>query len=368
MRGQSHLREESHSSIASPANMSSQINHPDQVVETTPSAAIGLAQSRSQTKSSDAASVSVESAHADDTVVYEGDITPVGLGAPSDPDKSFVEDLDPQAGQYRSTTRFRCDTNVAIVPVALDGRPGAVQWSEAETVDVSLEGISFSLKTERRLDTKTVVLGVDTSAGKRFGTAMLSHQDPQPGGFRVGGKWITGVAGDPLIGSNLRPRIDSRTMRFAYPCHEECLEQWHSLGVLKKYLIDRVLVCRQCETLPTWRRGCHQCGSGRIDQDRLVHHFACAHVAAASEFETPTGLHCPKCRTKNMIVGSDFEFIDGPLQCFDCDASGGLPTMSGLCHRCFDRFEHADAFEKKLYGYNVDRLDPLRDLVNESSR
>lgn len=296
----------------------------------------------------------------EDTVVHEGGIKPDV--AQNNALETIVFENGCNLEELRQTKRYRCKSALSVVPVSLDAGPGEVQWSDAESVDFSLEGISFCLKRDQKIEARTVVIGIDTSRGRRFGVAMLSYQTKVGDKFRIGGQWINNHADDPFAVDLLRPRIDSRTLHFGYPGGEARLMHWLDLGVLHRYLIDRVMVCPACETLPTWRKGCNQCGSGRIDQDRLVHHFACAHVGPANEFETPAGLQCPKCRTQKLIVGSDFEYINGPLKCFDCSSSGGLPAMSALCHRCFARFDADDALEKLLYGYSVERLNPGRDL------
>jgi Zn finger protein HypA/HybF involved in hydrogenase expression len=177
--------------------------------------------------------------------------------------------------------------------------------------------------------------------------------------IRIGGRWVIGTPEDVLLPDKLRPRVDPRTLTFIYGWSEETLNQWSGLGVLRQYLVDRVLLCDRCGSIPSWRNGCHVCGSGRIHRDRLVHHFACAHVGRASEFETAAGLQCPKCRSANLIVGSDYEFIEGPVECYDCGAKGGQPTMAAMCHRCHRRFSLEEAEERLLHAYHVERLDPL---------
>ena len=62
-------------------------------------------------------------------------------------------------------------------------------------------------------------------------------------------------------------------------------------------------------------------GSVKVTNERLIHHFACAHVAPVSDFEKGGELVCPKCRMRRMIVASDFEYANGPYRCADCHRS-----------------------------------------------
>ena len=249
---------------------------------------------------------------------------------------------------------------VAIVPVLLDSGPGDLQWADATTEDASATGISLLLDSKSPLKSRTCVVGADSpSGGRRFATMEIMSQTPVESGIRIGGRWVIGTPDDVLLSEKLRPRVDPRTLTFAFGYADETLRQWTELGVLRQYLMDRVLLCAECSSIPSWRHGCHVCGSGRIHRDRLVHHFACAHVERASEFETAGGLRCPKCRTSKLIVGADFEYIEGPVECFDCGAKGGQPTLSAMCHRCHRRFGMDEAEERQLFGYHVERLDPL---------
>lgn len=249
---------------------------------------------------------------------------------------------------------------VAIIPILLDGGPGDLQWAEACTEDVSATGLSLSIPRAAQLQCRTAVVGAEcASRGRAFATLEIVSQAASGETLRVSGRWAIGSPDDVLTSEKLRPRVDPKTLTFVYGWSEETLNQWCRLGVVRQYLVDRVLLCDRCGSIPSWRNGCHVCGSGRIHRDRLVHHFACAHVGRASEFETAAGLQCPKCRTANLIVGSDYEFIEGPVECFDCGAKGGQPTMAAMCHRCHRRFSLEEAEERLLHAYHVERLDPL---------
>lgn len=242
----------------------------------------------------------------------------------------------------------------------LDGGPGDLQWAEATTEDVSATGLSMILEGNSSLQARTVVIGAEsTTGGRAFATMEIVSRATDQEGMRIGGRWAIGTPEDVLSPDRLRPRVDPRTLTFVYGSSEETLNAWARLGVLRQYLVDRVLLCNRCGSIPSWRNGCNVCGSGRIFRDRLVHHFACAHVGQASDFETVAGLQCPKCRSANLIVGSDYEFIEGPVECYDCGAKGGQPALAAMCHRCHRRFSMDEADERMLYAYHVERLDPL---------
>jgi hypothetical protein len=102
-----------------------------------------------------------------------------------------------------------------------------------------------------------------------------------------------------------------------------------------------------------------------VTSSRLIHHFACAHVDYISAFEGVGELVCPKCRTRGMIVGTDFEYLNGPYRCLECDRTHTDLANIGECLNCHLRFPLHKAREEDLIGYHVNRLDPLA-FVNSS--
>jgi len=158
---------------------------------------------------------------------------------------------------------------------------------------------------------------------------------------------------------NLSPHFDPKCCRFSTRLSEQVRERWVSLGVLRPALTQRVLACPECHAAATFRCGCRTCGSIHTASSRMMHHFACAYVGPPSEFETPQGLICPKCRLRKLVVGSDFELLDGPYHCLDCDWSDTELAMIGQCLACELRFPLELAPEDDVLDYHVNRLDPL---------
>ncbi len=270
-------------------------------------------------------------------------------------DERFFTEADRRSMPRRSKSQ-----SVAVIPILLDGGPGELQWADASTDDVSATGLSITIEGRDQLRSHAAVIGAASPTGGRaFATMQIVSQQANGTSLRISGRWVIGSAEDVLVPDKLRPRVDPRTLSFVYGWASETLDDWTKLGVLRPYVVDRVLLCDRCGSIPSWRNGCHVCGSGRIHRDRLVHHFACAHVGRAGDFETASGLQCPKCRAASLIVGSDYEYIEGPVECYDCGAKGGQPTMAAMCHRCHHRFSIDEAEERVLYAYHVERLDPL---------
>ncbi len=259
----------------------------------------------------------------------------------------------------RAIPRRNVECSLAVIPVRLDQTPGEVLWTDGCTIDEPASGISMMVQRTERLSERHLVVGVSLPGKPRqFAAMAIQSQHEVDDAVRIVASPIENANEDLLSEHCLSPQIDPTRFRFCYGCDEGILQLWESLGVVRRYLVDRVLVCPGCNSVPTWRHACPTCGSARYSRERLLHHYACAHVDHGSAFESESGsLRCPKCRASRLVVGSDFEYIMGPLTCFDCQDSGGQPTLACMCHQCHERFEPDDARELELFGYHADRLN-----------
>lgn len=266
-----------------------------------------------------------------------------------------------KATRRRSSSHHVVNHSLAVIPVRLDQTPGEVFWTDSFSVDVSRSTVAFMIEAADRIPSQHLIAGANLAGQpRRFTMLAIRSQKATDGKLRIEACPVRDQQEDLLSSCNLKPRVDARRFQFVYSVSRDILSQWESLGVLRRYLVDRVLVCPTCKSIPTWRHACPKCGSARHSRDRLIHHFACAHVGLANTFQSVgNALACPKCRATQLIAGTDFEYMAGPLKCFDCQESGCQPTLGCLCHQCHRRFGPAEATEMDLYGYHVERLDLL---------
>lgn len=270
----------------------------------------------------------------------------------------------PAVGPYgrkerRKHPRYLLTKPVFAIPVLPDGTPAGTQCAEGFLNDVGAGGLGLQVAGVDRIPTKELVVGVEADDGVLyFATVEVRHTSSVPGGLRAGGQFLPAHR-DLLRPENLMPTLDPRTYHFVTGLPEDTLVRWVELGIFRPVLVDRVLVCPQCQALPTFRNGCRACGSVHLASCRLIHHFACAHVGFVADFESQGEIVCPKCRTHGLVVGTDFEHLDGPYRCLDCKWSDTELEFVGQCLRCGLRFPAGQLCEKELIGYHVNRLDPL---------
>ena len=150
------------------------------------------------------------------------------------------------------------------------------------------------------------------------------------------------------------PALDLSHLKFVPTLPAPQVEAARQRGALTEMLLDRVWVCPQCRALPSFRPACPCCGSGGVERDRMLHHFACAFVGSTGEFQvSDEGLACPKCCTQRLMVGTDCEYLDGPWRCTDCDWNTAELEIVGHCLKCGFRFPAQQAVLEDLVGHHV---------------
>lgn len=195
--------------------------------------------------------------------------------------------------------------------------------------------------------------------GQQTHAAMVVEESSVVDGTCIIDGRIANAENDLLAEANLIPCWNPEKRRFETRLTNETAELLSKIGVIRPYLYDRVIVCPDCLATPTVRLGCRSCGSAKTDNRQLIHHFACAHVGSIDEYERDDRLVCPKCRVKNLVVGADFEYLEGPHECCDCGWSDIDLEMVAQCHDCQLRFSMELALEEDLIAYHVERMDPL---------
>jgi hypothetical protein len=266
---------------------------------------------------------------------------------------------DPGLIERRQQPRYLIARPVLVVPVLPDLSPDWQLHAEGVSVDVSEGGMRFQIPTAHRFGTKRLMIGVETDTEEmHFAAAEVRNRQTQDSCTSVGAMFSRGEQ-DWLREEKTMPTLSPSTFRYETKIPPDVLAKWCTLGIMRPVLLDRLVVCPECKAIPTFRTGCPNCGSSRLASAQLIHHFACAHVGLVPDFVQAGEVACPKCRTRNLVVGTDFEYLQGPQRCIDCNWSGSKLVQVAQCVMCGLRFPGHQAEEMELIGYHVHRLDPL---------
>jgi len=259
----------------------------------------------------------------------------------------------------RNESRVTISNPCMIVPVMAEGFPDTRNISVGYALDISQEGIGFEIAGDHRITTNQIIFGLETDDGEmEFASALVRFAESQIASQRIGAEFLPDIQ-QLFTAENIRPNYDCHELKFRTGLSLDALRAWEDCGVLVCALKDKMLVCPQCESLPTWRLGCPSCGSSSTTADQLIHHYACANIGHASDYKTDDSLRCPKCKVQDLVIGVDFEYLSGPQRCCNCGWSDSKLSPIGNCLSCGFRFAGHQAFEIVVNGYDVRRLDPL---------
>lgn len=272
---------------------------------------------------------------------------------------SLAVPFDMPASERRAAPRYIFTKPMVVIPILPDGSPNGPFHGEAISSDLSESGLGFEVAEPHRIPGRHLLVGIEGDDGVYYyATVEVCNQQPLDGRIRMGVRFVPPDE-DLLRWDNLLPTFQPSNYRLATRLSEEMLRRWVDLGVLEPFLADRPLLCPRCRALPTYRRGCKHCGSIHLANRRLIHHFPCAYVGFAEDYDHDGEIICPKCRVRNLVVGADFEYLQGPFHCTDCGWTDTELETVGYCPACHWRFTLQQAQQEELIGYHVNRLDPL---------
>lgn len=280
-------------------------------------------------------------------LVDAADLTPIEVT-----DLSDLFDL-------RQDRRFNVVRPVELIPIGIDGLLDIERRVMGTSRELSVHSLAVDVPMGEWHSSQQLLLGMHWQQAAHYAGIIVRRIKPHDRGFFLGAEF-GGLAQELIEGDAPLPTFDRDELAFVLPQSPTLYENWSQAGVVEKTLLDRVLVCPRCCGVPTFRHACRKCGAGRVKNDRLIHHFACAYVGLATEFTTESGeVVCPKCRQNRLVVGADFEYLTGENLCGSCGWRDSETELYGHCLRCNWRFEMHQAREQELHGYHVRRLAPL---------
>ena len=265
-----------------------------------------------------------------------------------------------QPAELRETTARSIRIPALVIPVRPDGGPDRQQRLSALAIEVHPDRIRLRFDPGAAPTLHSVLVGLEVADGGRAYADMDCVQIVSSGveSLELDARFSSQGVGVLRL-ANLIPTFNQGSLRFRLGLPPEILGEWARVGVLRPVLWDRVDLCPRCMSLPSFRSGCRRCGSARTEIPRLIHHYACAHVGPADAFTRGDEIVCPKCLTRNLVVGADFEHLGGAHHCLDCGQSDSELEQIGQCLRCSFRFAGHEALHQDLIAYDVHRLDPL---------
>lgn len=268
--------------------------------------------------------------------------------------------------ERRSTTRYDMTMAVVCFPLMPSLEIDPNSRVDAVIVDIGETGTGLNVATQNIQPGELWVLAAESEAvGWRFIDFRVIDAKPC-------GEMSTHVCAEfdsPLhklfIDDLVVPALDTQTYQYKLPFTDSVMTSLCAIGAAQRIVMDEVLVCPDCLAVPTVRKGCSICLSNETSKSKMIHHFACAHVDFVERFQQEVEIVCPKCLGRKMIIGADYEYLEGPIQCFECGHNDLEEILIGHCLACSSRFPFEKAISIDIVGYRVNRLDPLA-LLNSA--
>ena len=262
--------------------------------------------------------------------------------------------------ERRNSTRYDVAMPVVCFPLMPSLEVDPSKQIDGVIVDISATGVGLNLASQQVFAGDLWVLAFDSNdVGWRF--IDFRVVDTKPCGKNS--THVCAIFDGPLhklfVDDLVLPTLDPLQFQYRLPFSDSVLTSLCAIGAAQRIVMDSVLVCPDCLAVPTLRRGCSICLSNETTKSKMIHHFACAHVDFVERFQQEDEIVCPKCLGRKMIIGADYEYLEGPVQCRECGHNDLEEILIGHCMNCSSRFPFEKAVSIDIVGYRVNRLDPM---------
>ena len=247
--------------------------------------------------------------------------------------------------------------DLKIIPVSPDGSVDLIDVCAGRIADVREDCVEVEVMDGGKQLPFSLFIGVADQDGKRLFLPVEVESSSRRNETSVLTVSSGGQGKFILEPEKLRPNFNPDECRFEFEIPQSVLEDCVRCDVLDRVFCDRINVCPKCGSLPTYRLACGRCGSARVVREELIHHYACAHVGVSETFEYEGSLRCPKCKTEKMVVGSDFEYLEGQDHCLDCGWKNSRLEMIAHCMKCSNRFPASESDVQDVFCYQSNHLE-----------
>lgn len=156
----------------------------------------------------------------------------------------------------------------------------------------------------------------------------------------------------PMLSTNLEFEEEQKALKILQAAEQEDL--------LSGEFFESLYLCNTCSNAYMhFRESCPFCSSTNLKTEDLIHHFSCAYVGPASDYERDEdseGMTCPKCSRHLKHIGVDYDKPSVMYNCQNCDHSFQDPLVKAKCYNCGSdtRVEHL--FKAALKSYRMTEL------------
>lgn len=122
---------------------------------------------------------------------------------------------------------------------------------------------------------------------------------------------------------------------FGVPNARQHLKRLEAEGLLERRHAARLHACANCgSSRLNAAEHCPDCGGSFLEEERLVHHYACGYQDRQSAFGPRGAMQCPKCGDRPRHFGVDYDAPGATTVCRQCGADADPPDVKFTCLDC----------------------------------
>ncbi|MFQ5561740.1 MAG: diguanylate cyclase domain-containing protein, partial [Nitrospinota bacterium] len=128
-------------------------------------------------------------------------------------------------------------------------------------------------------------------------------------------------------------------------------------SVISGSFFEKSHFCNQCHSaFLNFQEVCPHCKSADLQVEDLIHHFACAHVGASTEYKKGSKNICPKCDKELRHVGVDFDKPSIVYTCSPCGHTSQDPEITTTCFNCARKTSPENLLQLTVKKYSLTSL------------
>lgn len=138
----------------------------------------------------------------------------------------------------------------------------------------------------------------------------------------------------------------------------DILDWAHREGMLWGEFHEKVYLCNNCNSgFLSYREVCPHCNSSNSKTEDLIHHFPCAYIGPASDFQNQidNSLSCPKCNKTLRHIGIDYDKPSVIHHCNNCTQNYQDAFVKSKCMACEVDIDVQYLVPKTVYNYKLTR-------------
>ncbi|MEM4576581.1 MAG: hypothetical protein QW701_03850 [Candidatus Nezhaarchaeales archaeon] len=165
----------------------------------------------------------------------------------------------------------------------------------------------------------------------------------------------------PIISSNVEyPELSEFFGKEA----SKMLEVMIRDGILKGVVVDRILMCPECNAITVRTRYlCPSCKSFNVERVSLIEHIICGFIGSNRLFKKGESEVCPRCGRTLKRAQVDWRIIGMTFECYDCGLMFDEPKIAHKCLPNGHEFDPTNSKYEAVYKYVI--KDEVVKMVQE---